>query len=149
MMKMTGPEGPEDYSDIINRPRHVSSLFPHMPMSDRAAQFMPFDALTGFDEAIDETERLTDERRSLSEGDLEAMDERMAFLLERGLPSSEVELTVFVRDEKKEGGRFETVRGRIRSISGADGRIVMEDGTSIPLADVCAVDGDLFEDAGL
>lgn len=145
----SGPEGPEDYSDIINMPRHVSNAYPHMSMLDRAAQFMPFDALTGFDEAIDETERLTQERMSLSEGDLEAMDKRMAFLLERGLPSSEVELTVFVRDDRKAGGRFVTVRGRIRRVSEADGRIVMEDGTSVPLEDVCAVDGEIFEDAGI
>ncbi|MGN0909644.1 MAG: hypothetical protein ACI4NA_08475 [Succinivibrio sp.] len=145
----SGPEGPEDYSDIINLPRHVSKAFPHMSMADRAAQFLPFDALSGFDEAIGETERLTSERRSLSEGDLEAMDQRMAFLLERGLPSSEVELTVFVRDDRKPGGSFAAVRGRIRRISEAEGRICMEDGTSVRLSDVCAVDGEVFEDAGL
>ncbi len=145
----SGPKGPEDYSDIINMPRHVSEVRPRMGMLERAAQFMPFDALSGFDEAIDETERLTQDRRNLSDGDLEAMDKRMAFLLERGLPSSEVELTVFVPDERKGGGRFEAVRGRIRRINEAEGLIVMEDGRSVRLGDVCAVEGEIFEDAGI
>ena len=60
-------EPSHEYDDIIDLPHHVSAERPHMPMTDRAAQFSPFAALTGYDAAIVETARLTDEKRELRE----------------------------------------------------------------------------------
>ena len=73
----------DDYKDIINLPHHVSSKRPQMPMLDRAAQFSPFAALTGYDDAIHETGRLTDEKIDLSEEEKEALDRKQQILMER------------------------------------------------------------------
>ena len=55
------------YEDIIHLPHHVSTVHPHMPVSDRAAQFAPFAALTGYGDVIKETARQTDAKPELSE----------------------------------------------------------------------------------
>ena len=76
-------KGKTNYEDIINLPHHVSSKRPQMPMLDRAAQFSPFAALTGYDDAIHETGRLTDEKIDLSEEEKEALDRKQQILMER------------------------------------------------------------------
>ncbi len=144
-----GPQGPADYSDIINHQRHVSKRFAHMSATDRAAQFLPFDALSGFDDSIKETARLTDERRALGEGELNTLNARMAFILNQGLPSDEIELTVFVNDLKKSGGCFKVIRGRIKKISLPDGFIVMDDCSSVSISDICYIESEIFDAAGI
>lgn len=120
-----------------------------MSATDRAAQFLPFDALSGFDESIKETERLTDESIDLGEGDLNTLNTRMAFLLNQGLPSDEVELTVFVNDAKKSGGSFRVIRGKIKKISFPDGFIIMDDGSSVKIANICYIESEIFDVAGI
>ena len=73
------------YEDIINLPHHVSPTRPQMPMSDRAAQFAPFAALTGYDAAIKETGRQTDVRIELDEEALTALDMKYQLLMECGM----------------------------------------------------------------
>ena len=70
----------EDYSDIINLPHHVSRNHPPMPMMNRAAQFAPFAALTGYEDVIQETGRLTDEFIELSDDDKERLNQKIAEL---------------------------------------------------------------------
>ena len=77
-----GHEETHAYDDIIELPHPVSETHPHMSMLDRAAQFSPFDALTGYSDAIDETARPTDARRELSEQELQELDERITLLEE-------------------------------------------------------------------
>ena len=91
------------YGDIIRLPHHVSSVHPHMPVSDRAAQFAPFAALTGYGDVIKETARQTDARPELSEDEKEALDYKIQ--LACGLPGDKPEITItyFVPDEKKSG----------------------------------------------
>ena len=121
------------YDDIIRLPHHVSSVHPHMPVSDRAAQFAPFAALTGYGDVIKETARQTDARPELSEDEKEALDYKIQSAC--GLPGDKPEITItcFVPDEKKSGGAYHTVEGRIRRIDPDAGQLIMEDGIRINL----------------
>ena len=94
------------YNEIINLPHHVSKTRPQMPMSDRAAQFAPFAALTGYDSAIKETGRLTDERIELDEEALTALDMKYQLLMDAFDDAPEVTSTFFQPDERKAGGKY-------------------------------------------
>ena len=94
------------YDEIINLPHHVSKTRPQMPMSDRAAQFAPFAALTGYDSAIKETGRLTDEKIELDEEALTALDMKYQLLMDAFDDAPEVTITFFQPDERKAGGKY-------------------------------------------
>ncbi|MCC8046731.1 MAG: hypothetical protein LIP12_14805, partial [Clostridiales bacterium] len=91
----------EDYQDILDLPHHVSEHRPHMSMTDRAAQFSPFAALTGYDAAVKETERLTDQRLELDESEQQKLSERLNLLRSHLKDSPIVEITYFVPDERE------------------------------------------------
>ena len=122
------------YDDIINLPHHRSKTHPHMPLIDRAAQFAPFAALTGYGDAIDETARLTDVRPDLDEQQLSELNERLLQIMAK--PNSVVRITYFVPDEKKSGGRYEQAEGVIKKIDEIAKVIVMDGGEKIPLSDI-------------
>ena len=134
------------YDDIIRLPRHVSQNHPQMSMHDRAAQFAPFAALTGYEAAVGETARLTAERRELSPQEAEELDRRLAALIARLPERPEVTVEYFVPDDRKAGGAYVTVTGRVRHISVAEKTLVMEDGTVIPLDDVYQITSSVEED---
>ena len=94
------------YNGIIYLPHHVSKTRPQMPMSDRAAQFAPFAALTGYDSAIKETGRQTDEKIELDEEALTALDIRYQLLMDAFDDAPEVTITYFQPDERKAGGKY-------------------------------------------
>lgn len=123
------------YSDIIDLPHHVSNRHPHMSIHDRAAQFAPFAALTGHGAAIRETARLTDEKLEQDEDMREELDRRLGNLLGRD-DRPEVEIEYFVPDEKKQGGRYVTVCGRIKRVDAQSRAIVMEDGETVCADDI-------------
>ena len=125
---MTGP-----YDDIIDRPRPVSKKHPPMPMSKRAAQFLPFAALTGFEGEIAEAARLTEAAPELGEDALAALDEQLALLRQRLPDQPEITLTRFIPDEKKAGGSYETVTGRVRRLDEAGRALILTDGTKVDL----------------
>lgn len=125
---MTGP-----YDDIIDRPRPVSKKHPPMPMSRRAAQFLPFAALTGFEGEIAEAARLTEAAPELGEDALAALDEQLALLRQRLPDQPEITLTRFIPDEKKAGGSYETVTGRVRRLDEAGRALILTDGTKVDL----------------
>ena len=113
-------------------------------MSDRAAQFAPFAALTGYDSAIRETGRLTDEKIDLDEEALTALDMRYQLLTDALEAHPEVTITFFQSDERKEGGAYQTVTGTVKKIDTFERLITMRDGTKIPLDDVLSMEGALF-----
>ncbi len=125
------------YADIIHLPHHVSSTRPRMSIEERGAQFSPFAALTGYDGAVKETARLTDARMELTEGAKEELNATLCFALEQRCP---VSITYFVQDERKEGGRYETLSGRIKRADRNRGVILMESGDAVPLEDVCEIE---------
>lgn len=132
------------YDEIINFPHHVSKTRPQMPMSDRAAQFSPFAALTGYDSAIKETGRLTDEKIDLDEESLTALNMRYQMLTDALEERPEVRITYFKPDERKAGGAYVTTAGAVRKIDDFEQTIIMQDGTRIPMGDVLSLEGELF-----
>lgn len=132
------------YAEIILLPHHVSKVHPQMPMADRAAQFAPFAALNGYDDAVMETARLTDDRIDLSEGALSELNRKLQLLREQLGHSPNVTITYFKPDDKKSGGAYLTAVGRIRRIDDYSRLIVLEDGTSLPLDDILQIESDFF-----
>ena len=132
------------YEDIINRPHHVSKARPQMSELERAAQFAPFAALTGYDSAIKETGRLTDERIELDEGALTALNTRYQLLMDALDEEPEVEITYFKPDERKAGGAYVTATGAVIKVDDFERLITVQDGTKIPMDDVLSIDGELF-----
>ena len=125
---MTGP-----YDDIIHLSRPVSKKHPPMPLTKRAAQFLPFAALSGFEGEIAEAARLTEAARSLGEDALAALDEQLALLRQRLSDQPEITLTRFVPDEKKAGGHYETLTGQVRRLDEAGRALILTDGTKVDL----------------
>ena len=131
------------YDDIINLPHYVSHTRPPMSMENRAAQFAPFAALTGHNEAINETARQTSSKIELSEGDLANLTKRLDYAIQLQSP---VTITYFQPDSHKEGGQYVSARGIIKKIDEYDGCIIFTDKRSIRLADILTIDGDIFND---
>ena len=127
------------YDDIIHLPHHVSQNHPQMPLRDRAAQFAPFAALTGYEASVGETARLSVERRELDAQDAAELNRRLTDLAARLKDRPEVTIEYFAPDDRKAGGAYVTVTGRMRHISVSERLLVMEDETVIPLEDVVSV----------
>lgn len=125
-----------EYNDIIDLPRPKSKHEP-MPMSDRAAQFSPFAALTGYGDAIDETARLTDARIELSEEERAELDYKQQYLATLDAPT--VTVTYFVPDERKSGGAYVTHTGTLKRIDEVERMMVFVDGTRVPLDEVVGI----------
>ena len=132
------------YDEIMGLPHHVSKTRPQMPMSDRASQSAPFAALTGYDAAIKETGRLTDERIELDVEALSALDMKYQLLMEALDEAPEVTITYFQPDERKAGGKYVSAVGTVIKIDDFERRITLRDGTRIPMDDVLSIDGELF-----
>ena len=132
------------YDDIIGLPHHVSKVHPPMPRSNRAAQFSPFAALTGFEAAVRETERLTEERIELDESQKETLAKRLQMLLDAKGEKPEVSITWFQPDERKAGGAYITHEGRLMKYDWSERKIVMEDGICIPIDDLYGIESSVF-----
>ena len=102
------------YDDIINLPHHVSTNHPRMSMHDRAAQFAPFSALVGYDDAVAETARLTVVRPELDEQEQWAINDRLAYIADHIHEQPEVRIKYFVPDEHKSGGAIVEVSGKVK-----------------------------------
>ena len=124
------------YDDIINLPHHVSPTRQRMSIHDRAAQFAPFAALVGYDDAVAETARLTVVRPELDEQEQRAINECLAYIANHIKEQPEARIKYFVPDEHKSGGAIIEVSGKVKKISATDGTIVLTDGCIIPIADM-------------
>ena len=122
------------YDDIINLPHHISPTRQRMSMHDRAAQFAPFAALVGYDDAVAETARLTENRPELDEQEQRAINERLAFIADHINEHPEVRIKYFVPDERKSGGAIVEVSGKTYRISDADATVTLADGCKIRLS---------------
>ena len=131
------------YDDIIHLPHHTSPRHPRMRMIDRAAQFSPFQALSGFGSAIRETARVTGERVELTEDEKAVLDEKLRCLCETG---GEAVFTWFLPDEKKDGGTYVDAVGTIKKIDPLEGRVILTDGTAIPIEDILEIEGRAVQD---
>lgn len=139
------PAGLEAFYVIINLPHHISETRPRMPAYDRAAQFSPFAALTGYEAAVAETGRLTDKKVELDEGEKEAINERLNLILERIDERPQISITYFVPDKKKTGGEYIVTGGIVKKIDDYRRLVILWDGTSIPIDEIIRIEGRLFQ----
>ncbi len=135
------------YDEIINLPHHQSTKHPRMSNYDRAAQFSPFAALTGYDEAVQETARTTSAEIELEGERLDNINSKMSILVERIADRPEIEITFFVPDERKEGGRYESKCGRVRRIDLPNRQIFFVGGAVVCMDRVIDMTGDIFVDS--
>lgn len=135
-----------EYDDIINLPHHVSATHPHMTAINRAAQFSPFAALTGYDAAIKETARLTDERVELDQYTKDTLNYRLQILADWIKEHPEIAITYFQPDANKNGGAYVTTTGIAKKIAIYEQVVVMTDGTTIPFEEIISIEGEIFKD---
>ena len=137
------------YDDIIGLPHPISVKHPQMAREDRAAQFSPFAALTGYDEAISETQRLTETKKELDEDVKTRLNEKIAVLATRIAEHPVVKITYLKGDGRREGGAYLTIVGAVRKVKEFEKILQMEDGTEIPLADVSGIEGEIYRSEGM
>lgn len=137
-----------DYEDILNLPHHVSRKHPQMSMLNRAAQFSPFAALTGYDAAIRETARQTDQKIALSEDEKAEINEKLRLLKEIEAEHPLVTFVYFVPDDRKEGGEYVSRTAQVKRIDDFNRIILLTDGQSISIDDLLEVNCELFDSEG-
>ena len=128
-----------EYDDIINLPHHVSTKHPRMSLEARAAQFAPFAALTGYDDQVKETARLTNERKELADGLKMILNEKILKIKEKLYIMPEVTITYFVPDLRKKGGKYVTVTGKVKKIDEFKQTIVFDNKVEIPIHEIIEI----------
>lgn len=134
------------YDDMLHLPHPTSARHLRMPISERAAIFSPFAALTGHAGAIAETARLTDRKMELDEDTKAELDRRQAVLLEHISEQPEITVTWFQPDERKDGGAYLTATGRLKKLDKIRRVLVLVDGTKILLDDVASLESEYFQE---
>lgn len=133
-----------EYEDIIHLPHHVSIKHPHMTALARAAQFSPFAALAGYDAAVKETARLTDERLELDEYAISALSDRLQTIVDHIVEQPKLAITYFLPDKMKNGGSYITLTGVLRKVDKFNRLVILADGTTIPIEEIIAIEGEIF-----
>ncbi len=133
------------YDDIINLPHHISKTRPQMSMHDRAAQFSAFAALSGYDDTVKETARLTDSKMELTEEEITDLNLKIQVLKEYANTKPFLFIEYFVPDKKKSGGSYVTVMGNFRRIDEYAGNMILTSGEEIHLNDIYSIEGDVFD----
>ena len=134
------------YDDMLDLPHFTSPDHPRMSMINRAAQFTPFAALTGYGDAINEAARLTDDKLDLSEDNRLEIGDKLNYLKSCLDARPEVSITYFQPDSKKQGGKYITTTGAIRRIREFEHEVVMENGTMIAFGDILEIAGNVFDE---
>ena len=132
------------YDDILHLPHHVSETRPHMSIHDRAAQFAPFAALSGYGDAVTEAGRYTGERAELDECAKAMIDLRLQALVKHADTLPEVCVAYFAEDGRKFGGQYTERAGHVRRIDKYEQVLELEDGTIICIDDIISIDSPLF-----
>lgn len=127
------------YEDIVNLPYPGPSSRPRMDAANRAAQFSPFAALSGYDDAVKEEERLTEKRIELGNDEIEEINRVLVQLNERICEHPEITLCYFIPDEKKSGGRYVTVSGAVKKFDLPGQFVVLQDKTQVPMKDIVTI----------
>lgn len=133
------------YDDLLYKPHHVSRTRKQMSQYDRAAQFAPFAALTGYGEAINETGRIVEKRKELTEEEKDIISSKLFQINEKIKEKIEVTIIHFVVDKKKEGGCYKSKNGIVKKIDDYEQRIVFEDKTKIKFEDLLSISSEIFE----
>jgi hypothetical protein len=134
----------DNYDDIIHLPRHVSKRHPQMSLYNRAAQFAPFSALTGYGEAIAETARQTNPKIEMMEDDRQLMDRKLLLLTNHLEEEPTITITYFQPDGRKSGGQYLTITGVVKAIRTNERIIIMKDRTKISIDTIVGLEGEVF-----
>lgn len=137
---MSGP-----YDGILRHTRRFSAKHPPMPNAERAAQFAPFAALSGYEEAVEEAARLTDIPAELTDDRIAVLDSRLRLLVRQLADKPEITVTYFQPDSRKAGGACRTVTGRVTRIDADERTVYLTDGTRIGIDRIRDIQGALFE----
>lgn len=137
--KKEKPRDTHIYDDIIQLPHYVSPVHPQMSMMERAAQFASFKALSGHEDAVRETARITDEKIELDEYETAFLDSRLQWLWEHRTEYPEAAFTFFCPDEKKEGGSYQSLFGRVQKIDRSSHTVLMENGETISFEQITKI----------
>ena len=133
-----------NYDDIINLPHHQSKVRPQMSLYNRAAQFSPFSALTGYEDAIEETARLTENKHTLSDEETDMLNRKMALLKDKTNEKPTISIKYFIPDDLKDGGSYSNISEKLRAIDSFSRLVILQDGTTIPFDDIEDISGDVF-----
>ncbi len=134
------------YDDIINLSHHTSPSRQRMPIRDRAAQFAPFAALTGYDSVIEETARITDAKDGENEESTAQLNRKLMLLSDRIDEHPYVEITYFIPDERKSGGRYENAYGYLKAIDANESCIVLMDKRKFSFDKIRSLDSTSFNE---
>ena len=131
------------YDDILNQ-RRPASRRPKMSALERAAQFSPFAALTGYEDAVRESARRTEDRRSLSQEEMDFLNRQLCYLADRTGEAPWAAFTCFVPDARKAGGAYETFTGRVKRVDALAGCVTLIDGRRLLMEYICEIDSPCF-----
>lgn len=137
-------QDPHRYDDMLDLPHYQDPHRPHMTRAERAAQFMPFAALTGHGDAIRETARLTEEKAELSESEMEALDLRLQVVSMQPEGTAEISIVYFQPDSMKKGGKYSEITGVLKKIDTYKRDLVFCDGVRIPIENIVDIRSDIF-----
>lgn len=132
-----------NYADIINLKRPQSN-HNHLSIESRASQFSPFAALTGYDNEVKETARITDKRIDIDDGLREMLNAKLNYLNDHIKENPNISITYFAKDPKKEGGKYLTKQGIIKRIDTVNEIIKFNDNMTISMNDIINITGDIF-----
>lgn len=135
----------KNYDDIINLSHHVSQKHVQMSIEERAAQFAPFAALTGFSDEIKEAERITNQRKIIDENLREKLDRKLKIIQNNIYNCPQVTFTYFVHDIKKEGGSYVTVTEKVKRIDKYKKVIILENNIGVPISEIIDITGEIFK----
>ena len=141
----SGQSAAEVYADIIDLPHHEPKTRMRMPRSNRAASFSPFAALSGYDDAVKETARLTDRQIEIGEDTKIALNERLRIAMEQIENHPLITVTYFMADSRKNGGAYVKHTGVIKKIDECERKVIFRDQMVIPIDNIYEMDGEIFK----
>lgn len=128
------------YDEIINLPHYEPKYHKRMSKSQRAAQFSPFSALTGYDEMVKEIERLTKDKIIISDDEITVINEKLNYLIQNKMLDSYVSITYFVKDLKKDGGKYYKYNGKIKKIDNMNKKITLNTLEKVSIDDIINIE---------
>jgi len=134
------------YEDIINLPYNGSKREKKMSLYERSAQFAPFSALTGYEEQVKETGRLTDEKIDIDEGLQSLLNSKLQLITDNLKSRPLITFTYFVKDTKKSGGQYITTIGNVKIVDNIENEVILTDGTKINMYDIIDITGELLNE---
>ncbi len=134
-----------NYDDIINLPHYESKTRKRMSLEARSAQFAPFAALTGYDDKVKETARLTEKKIDLTDEEYNLINSKLQIIKDHIKEQPEIIFTIFVKDKLKDGGKYEEIRGKIRRIDEVNEYIILIDKSKIFFNDIVDISGDIIK----